>query len=142
MYSCTSYVNPQHPMQDCHIFKNLLAKSRSSYLEVFLEKRVSVNIQQIYRRTPMLKRDFNKAALQLYWNHTSAWVLSYNLINLLHIFRTPFTKNSSGRLLLKIPDEKCSKNCFTCLLIVLLVLLAEILFLLVSAHYSIRKEQS
>ena len=34
------------------------------------------NMQQIYRRTPMLKYDFNKLAKQLYWNHTSAWVLS------------------------------------------------------------------
>ena len=33
-------------------------------------------MQQIYRRTPMLKCDFNKAALQLYSNNTSAWVFS------------------------------------------------------------------
>ena len=33
-------------------------------------------MQQIYRRTPMLKCDFNKVALQLYWNGTSAWVFS------------------------------------------------------------------
>ena len=31
-----------------------------------LRKRCSENIQQIYRRTPMLKCHFNKAALQLY----------------------------------------------------------------------------
>ena len=39
-------------------------------------KRCSENIQQIYRRTPMAKCDFNKVAKQLYWNHTSAWVSS------------------------------------------------------------------
>ena len=37
-----------------------------------LKKRCSENMQQIYRRTPMPKCDFNKVALQLYWNHTLA----------------------------------------------------------------------
>ena len=32
-------------------------------------------MQQIYRRTPMPKCDFNKVALQLYWYGTSVWVL-------------------------------------------------------------------
>ena len=41
-----------------------------------LRKRCSEDIQQIYRRTPMPKYDFNKVALQLYWNHTSVWVFS------------------------------------------------------------------
>ena len=31
-------------------------------------------MQQIYRRTPMLKSDFSKVALQLYRNHTLTWV--------------------------------------------------------------------
>ena len=39
-------------------------------------KRYSENIQQIYRRTPMPKCDFNKVALQLYQNRTSAWVFT------------------------------------------------------------------
>ena len=39
--------------------------------------------------------DFNKFALQLYRNHILAWVL--------HIFRTPFLMNTSGRLLLETP---------------------------------------
>ena len=33
-------------------------------------------MQQIHRRTPMPKCDFNKVALQLYWNRTSSWVFS------------------------------------------------------------------
>ena len=33
-------------------------------------KRRSENMQQIYRRTPMLKCDFNKVARQLYCNRT------------------------------------------------------------------------
>ena len=39
-------------------------------------KRCSENMQQIYRRTPMRKCDFNNVPLQLYWNRTSAWVFS------------------------------------------------------------------
>ena len=41
-----------------------------------VKKRCSENIQQIYSGTPMLKCDFNKIALQLYLNRTSAWVFS------------------------------------------------------------------
>ena len=41
-----------------------------------LKKTCSENMQQIYRRTPMLKCDFNQFAKQLYWNRTSAWVYS------------------------------------------------------------------
>ena len=41
-----------------------------------LLKRCSENMQQIYRRTPMPKCNFNKVALQLYWNRTSVWVFS------------------------------------------------------------------
>ena len=40
-------------------------------------KRCSENMQQLYRRTPMPKCDLNKVVLQLYWNHTSAWVFTY-----------------------------------------------------------------
>ena len=38
-----------------------------------LKKSCSENMHQIYRRTPMPKCDFNKDALQLYWNRTSIW---------------------------------------------------------------------
>ena len=41
-----------------------------------LRKSSSENMHQIYRRTPMPKRDFNKVAKQLYWNQTSASVFS------------------------------------------------------------------
>ena len=41
-----------------------------------LIKRCSENMQQICRITPMPKCDINKTALQLYWNHTSAWLFS------------------------------------------------------------------
>ena len=63
-----------------------------------LSKRCSENMRQIYRRTPMPKCDFNKVAL--------ATLIEITLrhgccpVNLLHIFRTPFYKNTSGWLLL------------------------------------------
>ena len=41
-----------------------------------LWKRCSENMQQICRRTPMPKCDFNEVALQFYWNHISTWVFS------------------------------------------------------------------
>ena len=53
-------------------------------------KRYSENMQQICRRTPMSKCDFNKVAKH-----------GCSTVNLQHIFRTPFTKNTSERLLLK-----------------------------------------
>ena len=62
-----------------------------------LRKRCSRNMQQIYRRTPMSKCDFNKIAKQLYWNHTSAYVFSCKFAT---YFRTTFLRNTSGRLLL------------------------------------------
>ena len=70
-------------------------------------KRCSENTQQIYRRTPMPKCDFNEVALQLVWNHTGNFTeitLRYECspVNLLHIFWTPFLKNTSGWLLLTL----------------------------------------
>ena len=61
----------------------------------FPRKRCSENRQQIYRRTLMPKCDFNKVALQLYWNCTSAWMFSWNL---LHIFGTLLYNNISRGL--------------------------------------------
>ena len=40
-----------------------------------LRKSCSENMQEIYRRTPMPKCNFNKVASQLCWNHTLSWVL-------------------------------------------------------------------
>lgn len=39
-----------------------------------LIKRAFENMEQVYRRTPMRRYDFNNVANQLYWNHTWAWV--------------------------------------------------------------------
>ena len=44
----------------------------------------------------MPKCDLNKFEILIMLKfHTSAWVFS---VNLLHVFRTPFLKNTSGRL--------------------------------------------
>ena len=58
-------------------------------------------MQQIYRRTAMPKCDFIKSEFTL--RHECS------PLNLLHILRTPFPKNNSGRLLLKSKSEK--SNC-------------------------------
>ena len=63
------------------------------------------NMQQIYRRTPMQKCDFNKVALHF---GMGVWVFSCKF---LHIFRKTFAKNTSGRLLLQIaPIHKYFKH--------------------------------
>ena len=61
-----------------------------------LIKTSSENMQEIYRRTTMPKCD--KATLLK--SHLSLGVLSP--VNLLHIFRTHFPKNTSGRLFLNL----------------------------------------
>ena len=61
----------------------------------FLKKRCSENMQQIYRRTPMPKCDFNKVAcnfIEIKLRH------GCSPVNLRHIFRTPFLNNTSGWL--------------------------------------------
>ena len=60
-------------------------------------KKCSENMQQVYRRTPMPKCDFNKVAhsfIDITLPHRCSSV------NLLHIFRPPFLRKTSGRLLL------------------------------------------
>ena len=58
---------------DCFKSVNIIQKQPSRDV---LKKRCSENMQQNYRKTPMPKCDFNKDALQLHWNHTSAWLFS------------------------------------------------------------------
>ena len=64
--------------------------SRKQPCRGVLRKTCSENIQQIYRRTTMPKCAFNKVA---------------SPVNLLHIFRTLFHKNTSGWLL--VSSAKC-----------------------------------
>ena len=63
-----------------------------------LRKMYSDNIEQIYR-TPKMKCDFSKVAsnfIEIAFQH------GCSPVNLLHIFRTHFPKNTSGRLRLDI----------------------------------------
>ena len=74
--------------------KNILVIAEAA-VQRYSKKNCSKKMQQIYKRTPMTKCDFNKVAKSLYWNRTSAWV---SPVNLPPIFRTPFPRNTSGWL--------------------------------------------
>ena len=71
-------------------------------LIALLIKRCCENMQQANMRTPISKCNFNKVAMQLYWNHTSAWCF---LANVLHIFSMSFPESTSGGLLLIVSME-------------------------------------
>ena len=62
-----------------------------------LSKRCSENMLQVYKRTPVPKCDFNNVA-----SNFIGITLRHGCspANLLHIFRTPLLKNTSGWLLL------------------------------------------
>ena len=62
--------------QRCSIKKVSLVISQNSQAGLQLRKRCSGNMQQIYSRAHIPKCNFNKVALQLYWNHSLAWVFS------------------------------------------------------------------
>ena len=79
-----------------NIHRSKLYKYQREPSRGVLKKRCSEHMQQIYRRTAILKCDFNKIAAKLLKSHFSMGV---SPINLLRIFRTPFPKNTSGRLL-------------------------------------------
>ena len=84
-----------------------------------LGKRCSENIQQIYRRTPMPKCEFNKVAIKLQSNfiEIALWH-GCSPLNLQHIFRTPFPRNTSGWLLqyivIKTSEPLSSLNTSLC----------------------------
>ena len=77
----------EFPKNSQYQFRTLM-NNRSIHPDVFLGKGV-LNICSKFT-APMLKREFNKVAFAL--QHGCC------LVNLLHIFRTPFPKNTSGRL--------------------------------------------
>ena len=65
-------------------------------IRVFL-KQCSENTQQIYRRTPIRKSDLTKLISNFI--EITLWH-GCSLVNLMHIFRTHFPKNTSGGVLL------------------------------------------
>ena len=76
-------------------FRSVLGESSSKNMEQTDFNKVAEDMQQIYRRTPMPKYDFNKVAKsQIKLRH------GCSPVNLLHIFKAPFYKNTSGGLLL------------------------------------------
>ena len=64
-----------------------------------ITRRCSENMHQIYRRTSMPKCDFKKVAKSNFIEITLR--LGCSPVNLLHLFKTSFPKNTSGWLLLK-----------------------------------------
>ena len=74
----------------------IISNQKQPYIGV-LTKRCSENMQQIYWRAPIPKCDFNKVAKH--------WC---SPVNLLHIFRTPFRKNTYGGLLLNSGENTWS----------------------------------
>ena len=80
----------------------ILQEIQKQPFRVVLWKRCSENMQQIYRRVPMLS--FTEIALR----H------GCSPLNLLHIFRTPFFKNTSEGLLLEIAIDYLSEIIFSC----------------------------
>ena len=85
--------------QDYILSKNIFQKQPSRGVHT---KRYSENMLQIYRRTPMPKCDFNKVAIEITFRH------GCSPVNLLHILRTPFSKNTSGRIQPEITLMKAS----------------------------------
>ena len=67
-----------------------------------LSKKYSENMQQIYRRKPIPKCDFNKAVLQLHWNHTLAWLLLNFLFKVFLKSYISFIKTLSINLSVKL----------------------------------------
>ena len=88
----------------CRIPVNDLSWIRSSRTEVFLRKGILKICTKFTEKPPMPKCDFNKVAKQLQLGCSPA--------NLLYIFRAPFCKNTSGRLLLlDTRNRNYSENC-------------------------------
>ena len=72
-----------------------------------LRKRCSENMQQVYKRTPLPKSDFNKVArnfIEIALRH------GCSPVKLLYIFRTPSLNNISERLLLYIVTHVAQLN--------------------------------
>ena len=67
-------------------------------------------MQQIYRRTPMPKYDFNKVTLQLYWSRTSAWMFSCKFAA---YFQITFIKKEILPQVFSCEFCKISKNIFS-----------------------------
>ena len=63
-----------------NVFKFVFCMIRRSLSNVFLQKGVLKIYNKFTGKHLCRKKDFNKVALQLYWNHTSAWVFSCKFV--------------------------------------------------------------
>ena len=71
------------------------SKNQKQPSRIALMKRCSGNMHQMYWRIPVPKSDLFRNFIEITLRHRCS------PINLLHIFRTPFSQNTSGWLLLK-----------------------------------------
>ena len=144
LYSVFIYIFGRTSTMECNaVFSNhcivlhlmylpfeIYSKQQKQPSTCVLKKRFSQNMQQIYRRTPMPKCDFNNlhTVMISLARQDENWFMpyctvgalvqsnfieitprhGYSPVNLLHIFRTPFLKYTSGRLLLAIISFKRS----------------------------------
>ena len=77
-----------------------------------LRKRCSENMHQVSRRTLIAKCNFTKVAKH-----------GCSLVHFLHVFRTPFPRNTSGRLLLQFDHfEQRLQSCLVSYFILKIVL--------------------
>ena len=85
--------------------RNVIRKIQKQASKDVLRRECSENMQQIYRRTPM------PISIELLCNFIE-FTLRHGCspVNLLHNFRTPLPKNTSGRLLLKIQPTSSQKT--------------------------------
>ena len=75
-----------------------VVKTQTQPFRGVLRKRCSENMQEVYKRTPMSKRDFNKVVFD---NFIEIALRHGYSVNLLHIFRAPFHNKTNRKLLLK-----------------------------------------
>ena len=90
------YRNTVYILWKLCILSNLVKNQKQPFRGVF-RKGCSDNTQQICRITPMPKCNFNKVALQLYWNHFSTSVFSWKLLHIFTVLRIPHRKVASGK---------------------------------------------
>ena len=76
-----------------------------------LKKRCSENMQHIYRRTPIPKCDFNKVALQLYWNCTLTCVFCCKFAT---YFQNTFSKEDRWVAASAHTNGRWCFKCFIC----------------------------
>ena len=125
-----------------HQMSNAVEKQSSRGV---LKKRCSENMQQIYKRTPMAKCDFDKVTKQLYWNYTSAWVFSctFSCIFSEHLFLGTHLDSCFWQLKIKFIQRnhytRLWTECFIWLYEVIVSLSARIIKRL---YYDMRKEQT